>query len=137
MAINAYLNFDGNCLEAVDFYADAFHAQKQAIMRYGDMPADPESPLSEAAKTRVMHTFLNIGGSMVMLSDLPEGMPLTVGNNFSLAVVSRDEAEVKAAFDRLKDGGEVILDLQPTPWSRCYGFVRDRFGVGWQLNLEG
>lgn len=134
--MNIYVNFNGNCREAVDFYADVFGAEKQKIMTFGDAPADPQFPVSEESKNLVMHTFLNIGGGMVMMSDVPGGMPLTVGNNISLVVGSKDVDEVRSIFNKLKAGGEVRMDLQETFWSKCYGFVTDKFGIGWQISHE-
>jgi PhnB protein len=136
MAVNAYLNFNGNALEAVDFYADVFQTEKQKVMLFGDVPEDPGFPLSEGSKKRLMHTFLNISGSQVMFSDFPEGMPFTVGNNVSLVVGLKDPGAVKSAFDKLSQGGEVRMELQETFWSKLYGYAVDKFGVGWQINLE-
>lgn len=136
MAVNAYLNFDGNALEAVDFYADVFRADKQKVMRFGDMPENPDFPLSEGSKRRVLHTSLNISGSQVMFSDIPEGMPFAVGNNVSLVASFKDPETVKSVFDKLSRGGEVQMELQETFWSKLYGYVVDKFGVGWQINLE-
>ena len=135
--VNAYLNFGGNALEAVNFYADAFHAEKQKVMRFGDVPGDPGFLMSDETKKRVMHTFLVIGGSQVMFSDVPEGMPLAMGNNISLVVGFKDREDLKNVFEKLRAGGAVRMDLQETFWTKCYGYVVDRFGVGWQLSLEG
>jgi len=134
--VNAYLNFNGNAREAVDFYADAFGAEKQQVMRFGDAPGDPAHPMSEEAKNRVMHTFLNIAGSQVMISDCPEGAHYASGNSVSLVAGLKDPEAVKSAFEKLKRGGEVRMELQQTFWSKLYGFVVDRFGIGWQINLE-
>ena len=134
--VNAYLNFNGNALEAVNFYADAFHADRQQVLRFGDAPGDPGFPMSEETKKRVMHTFLDIGGSRVMFSDVPEGMELTMGDNVSLVVGFTDPEELKQAFEKLRAGGTVRMELQETFWTKRYGFVVDRFGIGWQLSLE-
>jgi uncharacterized glyoxalase superfamily protein PhnB len=75
-AILAYINFNGNCREAVRFYAEAFGVPQQKIMAFGDMPPDPGFPLSEESKNLVMHTYLEIADSKVMFSDVPPGMPL-------------------------------------------------------------
>ena len=136
MAVQAYINFDGNCKEAVDFYADVFETEKQQIMLYGDMPPDPGFPLTEETKNFVMHTFLNIKGTKVMFSDVPPGMPVVKGNNISLTVIGKDKDEIKSMFKKLRDGGTIGMDLQETFWSKCYGFVTDKFGIGWQLSLE-
>ena len=135
--VNAYLNFGGNALEAVNFYADAFHTEKQKVLLFGDVPGDPGFPMSDETKKRLMHTFLVIGGSQVMFSDVPEGMPLAVGDNISLVVGFKDVVDLKNVFEKLRAGGNVRMELQQTFWTKCYGYVVDKFGVGWQLSLEG
>lgn len=134
MAIETYINFSGNCREAVEFYAGVFGTEQPKIMLYGDAPAEEGHPLTEETKKLVMHTELKIKGSTVMFSDVPPGMPFTVGNNISLVFVSDDLEEIQFVFNRLKAGGTVTMDLQETFWSKAYGFVTDKYGVGWQLS---
>ncbi|HBV95873.1 MAG: glyoxalase [Peptococcaceae bacterium BICA1-7] len=136
MAVQAYINFNGNCREAVEYYSEVFGTEKPKIMLYGDTPPDPGFPLTEETKNLVMHTFLNIKGSMVMFSDVPPGMNLVVGNNISLVVSSKDMDEIKSVFNKLKVDGTVGMELQETFWSKYYGFVTDKFGIGWQLNYD-
>ena len=93
--------------------------------------------MTDETKKRVMHTFLVIGGSQVMFSDVPEGMPLTVGDNISLVVGFKDREDLKNVFEKLRVGGAVRMELQETFWTKCYGYVVDKFGVGWQLSLVG
>ncbi|CAH8711008.1 VOC family protein [Paenibacillus thiaminolyticus] len=135
MSVDAYLNFNGNCREAVEFYADVFGTDKPQIMTFGDTPPHPDFTLPEEAKHLVMHTRLTILGSNVMFSDVFPGMPFTVGNNISLAIVSENEDDLQTFFDKLKVGGKVVMELQETFWSKRYGQVEDRFGVLWQLNF--
>lgn len=134
MALEIYLNFNGNCREAVDFYAKVFKAEKQSIMTFGDAPPDPNFPISEEVRNLIMHTFLIINGTKVMFSDVPPGMPFSVGNNISLVVISTNLEEMKEAFTELKVGGKVEMELQETFWSKCYGYVTDIFGIGWQIS---
>jgi PhnB protein len=134
MAVNAYLNFNGNCREAVEFYAEVFGTEKPEIMTFGDPPPSSEYPLPEEAKNLVMHTRLNITGSNVMFSDVFPGMPFTVGNNISLAIISKNLDELQSYFSKLKEGGTVGMELQETFWSKCYGSVTDKFGIVWQFN---
>lgn len=136
MSVNAYLNFNGNCREAVEFYAEVFGIEAPQIMTFGEQPPNPEYPLPEEAKNLVMHTRLNIGGSNVMFSDTFPGMSFVVGNNISLAFVSKDLDEIKSAFNKLKEGGTVGLELQETSWSKLYGQITDQFGIEWQFNFE-
>lgn len=136
MAIDVYINFNGNCREAVTYYAQVFGTEQPQIMAFGDTPPDPAFPLPEEAKDLVMHARLNLSGSNVMFSDTFPGMPFVVGNNISLAVVTKDIDEVKSLFDKLKEGGKVSMELQETFWSKLYGSVVDKFGIEWQFNYD-
>ncbi|KHF41623.1 VOC family protein [Halalkalibacter okhensis] len=136
MSIDVYINFNGNCREAVEFYAQVFDTEQPQLMTFGEAPPNPEYPLPEEAKNLIMHTRLNIDGSNVMFSDVFPGMPFIAGNNISLSIISKDMEKMKSYFDRLKDGGEVRLELQETFWSKCYGSLTDKFGIEWQFNYD-
>lgn len=134
MAVDVFINFNGNCREAVEFYAEVFETEKPQIMSFGDTPPDPEFPITDEAKNLVAYTSLNINGSDVMFSDTFPGMTFTIGNNISLTISSKDIDEIKSLFNKLKEGGTVGMELQETFWSKCYGSVTDKFGIGWQFN---
>lgn len=136
MAVDVYISFNGNCREAVEFYTQVFGTEKPQIMTYGDAPPNPEFALPEEAKNLVMHTQLNIDGSRVMFADFSPGMPFVPGNNISLAVVSKNLDEIKSQFNKMKEGGSVILELQETFWSKCYGKVKDKYGIEWQFSHD-
>lgn len=136
MAVDIYLNFNGNCREVVNFYAEVFGTEVPKIMTFGETPPNPDYPLPEEAKELVMHTRLNISGSNVMFSDVFPGMPFIVGNTISLAFVSTDLDEIKSVFSKLKEGGKVGMELQETFWSKCYGQLTDKFGIDWQFNFD-
>lgn len=129
MSVNAYLTFRGNCREAVQFYADVFGVEIKEITTYGEHHSAPE------IKDWIMHAKLVVSGSPIMFSDVPPDRPFSVGNNISLVIMERDEEKLKRWFDKLKEGGEVQMELQETFWSKLYGMVTDKFGIGWQLNL--
>lgn len=132
MAINAYLTFNGNCREALDFYTDAFQTAKQPLTTYGQ--ANPSTP--DVDRNRVMHTTLNVFGGTLMLSDVPHGTPYITGNQMSLVLMTDDLAALEGVFQKLEIDGRVMLPLQETFWSKRYGYVMDRYGFGWQLSYE-
>lgn len=135
MAIEAYLNFNGNCREAVEYYAEVFGTEKPRMMTFGDAPPNPDHPIPEEAKNLVMHAQLIITDSKVMFSDVFPGMPFVQGNNISLSIISKDIDEVQAIFHKLKEGGTIHMELQETFWSKCYGNLTDKFGIDWQVSL--
>jgi len=136
MAVETYINFNGNCREAVEFYTVVFGTEKPKIMLFGDMPSNDGFPLTEETKNLVMHTEIKVKGSTIMFSDVPPDMPFIAGNNISLVLRSGDIDELKSIFNQLKEAGNVMMDLQETFWSKCYGFVIDKFGIGWQLSYD-
>lgn len=136
MSVDVYLYFNGNCREAVEFYAEVFGTDKPPIMAFGDAQPNPEYPLPEAAKDLVMHAKLTIDGSHIMFSDVFPGRNFVAGNNISLTFVNKDEDLIKSLFHKLSVGGKVGMELQETFWSKCYGTLQDKFGIEWQLSCE-
>ena len=136
LAVDVYLLFNGNCREAVEFYAEVFSTEKPQIMTFGEAPPNPEYVMPEEAKDLVMHTRLTIQGSTVMFSDVFPGTPFVEGNNISLSVSSTDMEQVKSYFAQLAEGGTVNMELQETFWSKSYGNLKDRFGIEWQVGYD-
>lgn len=138
ISLNPYLNFDGNAREAVHFYERALGGKVVGIMTFGDMPEDPNYPLPEGAKDRVMHAHLIIGDSALMFSDTFPGMPHQPGGDtVHIAIHPSDEARAREIFAALEDGGQVVMPLQKTDWSPLYGAVKDKFGITFQVNVPG
>ncbi len=136
MGVEVYLVFNGNCREAVEFYKEAFNTEQPEYMTFADAPPNPDFVIPEEAKSLIMHTYLMIDGSRVMFSDNFPGMPYTVGNNISVTVVSDDEGFIRSSFEKLQAGGNVSMPLQETFWSKCFGSLKDKFGVEWQVSLD-
>lgn len=133
MSLNPYLIFDGNTREVVQYYAQVFGLEEPHFLTYESMHSEHLPPGSEDL---IMHTFLEIAGSKLMFSDNFPGAPYQQGNNFSLAYVSDNESAIRDAFEKLKDGGSVEMELQETPWSKCYGSLTDKYNIQWQFSHE-
>jgi PhnB protein len=133
MPVQIYLNFDRQCEEAVNLYADVFQTPKPEFMRYKDRP-NPNYPFDEAGGNLIMHTELIIEGDTVMFSDVFPGTPLIKGNDAMLTVITKDIEKTRRYFDRLRVGGEVTMELEETFWSPLYGSLIDKYGVNWQFS---
>jgi len=133
MTLELFLNFGGNCREAAEFYAKVFRSEVKNLMTYGDTPPDPQHPLAEADRDKIMYANIVIGGLYVMLMDLPAGSPLAAGNNINPTISTDDKEEVIRLFGELQQGGAVHMDLQKTFFSDLYGVVADKYGVVWQI----
>lgn len=136
MKIGPYINFPGNCREAVAFYAEVFKTEEPQIMTFGEMPPDPDFPMTENIKDLVANAQLNINGNIIMFSDVPPGIPFVKGNNITLIIMLDNAEEAKRLFSQLSKGGTVEMLLQETFWSKSYGSLTDKFGIGWQISTE-
>ena len=131
MTVAPYLSFNGQCREAMTFYAEVFGATDLQFMAYGDNPM----PGMEAMADKVMHSDMKIEGGWLMGADSPMGQDAAAGN----VSVMHDPADVvsgKARFDRLAEGGEVTMPFEATFWSPGFGMVRDRFGIHWMFSTQ-
>ncbi|MBT2642430.1 VOC family protein [Bacillus sp. ISL-41] len=131
-----YLVTNGNGQEAVKFYQEALGAEVVSLQTFGDMPANPEYPLPEEAKNRVLNAQMNIGDAKLMLSDTFPGHPFQFGSQVTIALMVDNPSEAKTIFEKLLAGGKVTMPLQETFWSPAYGQVTDQFGVEWQVSTE-
>lgn len=136
MKIGPYINFPGNCKEAVMFYTEIFKTDEPTIMTFGEMPEEPSFPMPDGIRDLVANAQMNIGGNMIMFSDVPPGMPFIKGNNIALIITHEDVEEIKRLFGLLSKGGTVEMLLQETFWSKAYGSLTDKFGIGWQMSAE-
>lgn len=129
--IEPYISLKGKAGEAIDFYEKAFNSKYKKVMRYKDAPPNPNFQIPEQMRELVLHSDLDIAGTIVHISDSQgDAIP---GNMISLSIQFPTPGDVEAAYNELKAGGEVLMELGPQFFSPMYGWVRDKFGVSWQL----
>ncbi len=130
MLVQPYLNFDGRCDEALEFYKKAIGAKVNMLMRFKDAP--DQSMITPGRENKVMHSTVQIGDTVVMASDgRCTGKPNFHGIALTISVAS--EAEAEKTFTALADGGQVQMPLGKTFFSPRFGMLADKFGVGWMV----
>ncbi|MCL2634119.1 MAG: VOC family protein [Oscillospiraceae bacterium] len=135
MKLSPYISFNGNCSEAVMFYEKAFNA-KAEIMRYGDAPPSGGYQAPAGTENFVMHAQFDIQeGVTVMLCDYPPNESVNVGTNIALMAEFDSVDSATSAFNALKEGGAVIMELQETFWSKLFGSLTDKFGIIWNISI--
>ncbi|MBV9216844.1 MAG: VOC family protein [Acidobacteria bacterium] len=130
LGVKPYISFNGNCEEAINFYKEALGAEVLFVQKVGDSPMKGRAP-----DDSVMHSTLKIGDTHLMASD-NMGRQTTVGDNITLALGSDDVEAATAMFERMSDGGTVIMPLQETFWAELFGMLTDKFGINWMFNCE-
>ncbi len=130
MHVQPYLNFDGRCDEALEFYKKAIGAKLGMLMRWKDSP--DKSMCTPDNADKVMHSQFAIGDTTVMASDgRNSGKPNFSG--IALSITANSEADADRMFAGLADGGQVQMPLGKTFFSPRFGMVADKFGVGWMI----
>ncbi|HTQ31196.1 MAG TPA: VOC family protein [Opitutaceae bacterium] len=131
--VQSYLNFNGRCEEALEFYRSTLGAEVTVLLRFKDNPEPPQPGCGPVgAPDKVLHTSFRIGETEVMASDCQcEGR--TNFQGFSLTLSVPTEAEADRRFAALADGGQVQMPLAKTFFSPRFGMVTDRFGVCWMV----
>jgi PhnB protein len=136
MKLQPYLFFDGRCEEAVAFYVKALGAKVEMMMRYQDSPEPlPPGMVPPGSENKVMHASLHVGDSILMVCDDCSPTP-TYFKGFSLSLDPATKADAERIFAALSDQGKVVMPLNKTFWSACFGMLTDRFGVGWMINVD-
>ncbi len=126
-----FINFAGKAGEAIAFYETVFDIKDKKVMLYKDMPADMKSHFPANTDHYVLHAEMVINGTQVWIGDSTE--KTESGDLVTLAVPLSSKEEVQKAFDKLKVGGKVYMELAPTFYSPLFGTVEDKFGVIWHL----
>jgi PhnB protein len=133
MKVQPYINFDGRCEEALEFYKSAIGAQVQMVMRFKEAPAEEDVPAPDPAMAdKVMHAAFSIGETIVMASDggCQNGAQFS---GISLSIEVDEPEEARKLFDALGEGGEPAMPFGPTFFAKGFGVVNDRFGVTWMV----
>ena len=131
VTLNPYFSFRDTAEEAMTFYRSVFGGEL-TVSRFGEYGAS-EDP---AEQDKVMHAMLTTdAGLVLMASDTPADMDLTVGDNVSVSVSGDDEAVLRSWWERLRDGGTVTMPLDQAPWGGLFGMCTDRFGIHWMVSI--
>lgn len=105
--------YDNDAKQSADFYCEIFSGKITA-----------ENP---------MVINLDIFGQKLML--LNGGPHFEKNASISFMILCETIEEVERFWAPLAENGIVLMELGEYPWSKKYGWVRDRFGVTWQIYL--
>lgn len=131
MLLNPYFSFRDTAEEAMTFYRSVFGGEL-TISRFSEYGAS-EDP---AEADKVMHAMLTTHEGMVLMaSDTPDGMDLTVGDNVAVSVGGDDEAVLRGWWEALSEGGTVTMPLDQAPWGGLFGMCTDRYGIHWMVSV--
>jgi len=126
--LTPFLMFEGQAETAMDFYLTLFDRAKiLSITRYGPGEAGKEGS--------VMHAVFSLDGQEFMCIDSSVPHEFTFTPSVSIHVQCSSVSEIDRLFEKLSNGGQILMPLDEYPFSKRYAWLADRFGVSWQLTL--
>ncbi len=129
-----YLAFDGQCAEAMRFYARTLGG-KLGMLTNGQSPFADQCPPEHL--DRVMHARLELdGGAFLYGGDCPPHIPYQGIHGVSLTLNYDTIEQAEQVFNALAEGGQVTMPFADTFWAKKFGMLTDRFGCNWIVNGE-
>jgi len=120
--------FQGNAEEAMNHYLSIFEdSEITGIIRYGANEAGEEGSVMQATFTLMGQEFMCIDSNVKH--------EFTFTPSFSIFVTCDSEEQLDKYYEKLNQGGEVLMPLGNYGFSKKFGWVVDRFGLSWQFNL--
>lgn len=128
--LNAYLNFNGRCREAMTFYQQCLGGEL-TLQKIAESPFAMQMP-SEAA-ANILYSSLTKDGVLLMMGSDMIGESLQQGNSVVLCIKCSTDEEINRCFNKLSAGGLVKMPLHQSFWGATYGELTDKFGMLWKF----
>ncbi|MCI0689869.1 MAG: VOC family protein [Sporichthyaceae bacterium] len=128
--LNPYISYDGNAREAMEYYQNVFGGTL-TLNTFGEFGAD-----SGPAADKIMHGMLETdNGFTLMGADNPPGTEHQPGQNIAVSLSGDDAEDLRGYWDKLSDGGTVLVPFEKQMWGDEFGMCVDRFGISWMVNI--
>lgn len=114
--------------EAMNYYTSLIEdSEIKSIIRYGANESGDEGT--------VMHAIFTLKGQEFMCIDSNVKHAFSFTPSFSIFITCDTEEELDTLFEKLSVDGQVLMPLGDYGFSKKFGWLNDRFGVSWQVNL--
>lgn len=119
----------GRAEEAINLYVSLFRNSKVIKMeRWGAGGPEPEGTVKQGR--------FSLNGQEFMALDSAAKHDFTFTPAMSIFVECETEDEIDMLYRRFMESGEVKMPIGNYGFSKKFGWVADRYGVSWQLNLS-
>lgn len=127
--VTPFLMFqEGKAEEAMNYYTSIIEDSGiTSITRYGANEAGEEGT--------VVRALFNLKGQEFMCIDSHVNHAFTFTPSISIFLTCESETEIDTLYEKLLGDGQALMPLGDYGFSKKFGWVNDRFGVSWQLDL--
>jgi len=127
-SVMPFLMFEGNAEEAMEFYTSLIEdSEITSVTRYGANESGDEGS--------VMQATFSLKGQAFMCIDSHIKHEFSFTPSFSIFLTCDTEDEVDQIYEHLSEDGGILMPLGDYGFSKKFGWVHDKFGVSWQINL--
>ena len=132
MKLIPYLNFQGDCEEALNAYKKIFSGKVEIVNRYDN----PAMNVPEEYKNKILHARLYADGFEIYASDVMPGKEHTdkSAGRASMSLDIENPEKAKQIFDQLAEGAKVNVPFEKQFWGDWHGNLVDRYGISWMVN---
>lgn len=130
MKLTTYLNFNGSCEAAFNFYAEALEGDITALHTFEGSPM----PVPAGMEQKIMHIALQFGENELMGSDDIAATEPPPNSHLMLSFV--EVFVMDRIFNNLSAGGTITMALQDTFWGARFGTITDKFGIRWMFSCD-
>ena len=124
--ITPHLWFDKEAKEAAEFYVSTF-GKGSTVKNISKLDNTPSGSVD-------IVTFELLGQEFQAIS---AGPLFKFNPSVSFHVTCKTKDEVDAIWEKLSQGGMVLMELGAYPFSERYGWVQDKYGLSWQIIYSG
>ena len=128
--ITPFLWFDNQAKDVAHFYTSIFSNSKINIVTHYGAAAEKAAGVKKGS---IMTVAFQIEGQEFVA--LNGGPVFNITPSISFFVHCNSIQEIDALWEKLSEGGTVMMELDHYPFSEKYGWIQDKFGVSWQLIL--
>jgi PhnB protein len=127
--VTPYLQFNGNCREAMNFYKDCLGGELE-LMTFSEAPAGGEMP--GAQPDQVMHSALNADGISFFAADMGKDAS---SDNIALCISATSVEQLETYFQNLATGASMTQPIKEEFFGH-FGALVDKFGISWMFMAE-
>jgi PhnB protein len=127
-----YLNFDGHCREAFEFYHEVLGGDSPTLLTHQDVPMEN---LPDDWKDKILHAHFEFDGQVLMGSDTPPG-GYAPPQGIHVSLQLSDDSKATEIYESLSADGTVTVPIDRQPWGALFAMFIDRFGIQWMINSE-
>lgn len=137
---NVYLNFNGNCEEAFNFYRSVFGVDFLVFSKFKDMPAGEDgAKMSPEDGEKIMHVSIQLSRECAIMGSDTGGewaRHYKEGNNYSISLSVESKEEADKLYNGLSAGGQQTMPMAKTFWGDYFGMFTDKFGIQWMVSFN-